>query len=159
MDSSQDRLRGLLGFFDPWDKNSIFEDCDDDLPKMMLLQTHHLEAKVRHAKDEIATRQELSMAYASELNWHWMLNAFSIEERSWSLPWTSISTSFWHFEVPFNFGHTVSVKALEEGIRWGDCGSRVPLSATSAEETEHKTDPSCCVADFGRGVAEAGCSD
>ena len=70
------------------------QDCDDDLPKMMLLQTHHLEAKVSHAKDEVATaRQELAMAY-----------------------------------VPFNFGHTVSVKALEEGIRWGDCGSREPLS-------------------------------
>jgi len=36
---------------------------------MMLLQTHHLEAKVGHAKDEVATaRQELAMAYASELN-------------------------------------------------------------------------------------------
>ena len=69
------------------------------------------------------------------------------------------STSFRHFEVPFNFGHTVSVKALEEGIRWGDCGSREPLSATLAEETDHKTKPPCCVADLGQGVAETGCSD
>lgn len=43
----------------------------------------------------------------------------------------------------------MSVKALEKGIRWGDCGSREPLSATLAEETDHKTNPLCCVADLG----------
>ena len=37
---------------------------------------------------------------------------------------STLMTQF--FQVPFNFGHTVSEKVLQHGIRWGDCGSRDP---------------------------------
>jgi len=36
--------------------------------------------------------------------------------------------------IPYNFGHTVALKAMENGIEWGDCGERIdegiPYSGT-----------------------------